>query len=70
MNVIDCTLAAFIVEVRKVEGTNYPGATLKNILAVLHRKMKECQSALNISMFLNAKLREKYYPQLNNALDR
>ena len=53
MNVIDHKLAAFIVEVRKIDGTRYPGPTLKNILAVLHRKMKESQGALNVNTFLS-----------------
>ena len=70
VDVVDRTLAAFIIEVRKAAGTYYPGASLKNILAALHRKMKECQGAIHVTTFLNAKLCEKYYPQLNNALDR
>ena len=70
VDVVDRTLAAFVIEVRKADGTYYPGASLKNILAALHCKMKECQGAIHVTTFLNAKLREKYYPQLNNALDR
>lgn len=70
VDVTDRTLAAFIIEVRKADGTYYPGASLKNILAALHRKMKEFQGAVHVTTFLNAKLREKYYPLLHNALDR
>ena len=32
--------------------------------------MKEYQGAINVTTFLNGKLREKHYPQLHFALDR
>lgn len=68
--VLDRTLAAFILEARRADGAYYPGNTLRNILSALHRKMKETQGAANVTTFLNGQLREKFYPQLHNALDR
>ena len=34
-HVIDRTLAAFVIEARRVDGNHYPGTTLKNIMAAL-----------------------------------
>ena len=59
-HVIDRTLAAFVIEPRRVDGNHFPGTTLKNIMAALFRVMKENQGAA----------RERYYPQLNATLDR
>ena len=53
-----------------MEHNYYPGSVLKNILSALHHKAKETQGAANVITFLNAELREKYYPQLHNALNR
>ena len=68
--VIDRTLAAFILEARRADGAYYPGSTLKTILSALHRKIKGCQGAANVTTVLNNQLQEKYYPQLHNAFDR
>ena len=64
---IDRTLAAFILEARR--GTPYPGSTLKNILATLYCRMKECQGAVNITTFLNAQL-QAICSYIHHALDR
>ena len=69
-HVIDRTLAAFVIEARRVDGNHYPGTTLKNIIAALFRVMKENQGAANVTSFVEKASREKYYPQLNATLDR
>ena len=69
-HVIDRTLAAFVIEARRVDGNHYPGTTLKNIMAALFRVMKENQGAANVTSFVEKASREKYYPQLNATLDR
>ena len=64
--IIDRTLAAFVIETRRVDGNYYP---LKNILSALFRVMKEQQGAINVVSFMEKPSREKFYPQLNNAFD-
>ena len=68
-SILDRELAAFVLEARRVDGNPYPGNTIKNILAALLTVMKENQGAVNIISFMELSTREKYYPQLNNALD-
>ena len=53
LHVIDGTLAAFVFEARKADGKLYPGSTIKNILAVLHRVMKVQLGASNVMNFVN-----------------
>ena len=66
---IDYWLAAFVLEVRRADGHYYPGSTLKNILAALYRVMKQNQGP-HLPSFVEKSLREKFFPQLHNALDR
>lgn len=68
--VVDCALAAFVLEARRADGNFYPGNTLKNILSALFRVMKQNQGALNVISFVIKSERENNYPRLHNALDR
>lgn len=70
MNVIDRTLAAFILEARRADRNPYPGSTLKNILAALLRIINQQFGAVNVINFVDKSAREKYFPLLHNALDR
>ena len=68
--IVDDWLAAFILEVRRVDGDFYPGSTLKNILPALFRVMKGNLGARNIVSFIEKSSQERYYPRLHGALDR
>ena len=66
LSVIDRTLAAFVCEARRADGKPHPGSTLKNILSVLFRVMKQFQGAQNLTNFVDKTEREKHFPQLHN----
>ena len=66
---MDLALASFVLESRRKDGQCYPPNTLKNILAAIHRVMKERHGAKNVISFMDSDKREKCYPQLNNAMD-
>ena len=67
---IDVVLAAFVFEARRADGNYYPGTTIKNILAALHRVMKANLGVLNVFNFVEKESRERHYPMLQSALDR
>ena len=47
----------------------YPGTTIRNILSAIHRVMKANLGAVNVKSFIDKKEKERFYPQLNSALD-
>ena len=53
VQVLDRTLAAFILEARRADGNPYPGSTLKNILAAILRVMKQQFGAVNVVNFID-----------------
>ena len=69
-SVVDQALAAFVLEAKRMDGNYYPGTTIRNILSAIHRVMKANLGAVNVKSFIDKKERERFYPQLNSALDR
>ena len=67
---IDVVLAAFVFEARRADWNYYPGTTIKNILAALHRVTKANLGVLNVFNFVEKESRERHYPMFQSALDR